>query len=338
MERIVKKEQKCNLRRIKRLSLLLALFCLLALTVACSGHDKSKESANEGAVATDLTVDADNPAAEMPAVSSSSSLRLMPEEFPHVDASTPAMPFSESVAAAVMGMPLEEARLYVLHNKTSEVYANLIDGRADIIFAAAPSEAELAYAKEQGAELRLTPILHNAFIFFVNAKNPVDGVGIDDIVGIYSDKIKNWKELGGDDAEIRAYLRPEGSNSHAGMLNLVMKETPIAQQPAENVCEEMSDIVSAVASYEGAESAIGYSYYYYAMNEQSGGKIKYLKIDGIAPDEASVADGSYPLVTTIYMALRQDEPADSATSKLAEWILSAEGQAIAENEGYVPIR
>jgi ABC-type phosphate transport system substrate-binding protein len=63
-----------------------------------------------------------------------------------------------------------------------------------------------------------------------------------------------------------------------------------------------------------------------------------MKIDGVAPSEESIADGSYPYASTTYMVLRQDEPEDSAASKLAEWVLSDYGQAVAEGAGYVPIR
>jgi phosphate transport system substrate-binding protein len=340
MECTEKKEQKRNTYTAKKFLLISAAFGLLALVVACTAPEsKEKEEADRSVATADIAADVENPATENPTAENPAiGLRLMPEEFPRVDASAQAMSFSETIAAAVMDMPLEEARLYILHNEISDAYMNLIDGRADIIFAASPSETELLYAKEQNVELRLTPILYSAFVFFVNAKNPVDGVNLADIVGIYSDKVKNWNEIGGIDAEIRAYRRPANSADQTAMQKLVMKETPMAETPAEGVYKDMSDIVSAVASYDYAEFAIGYSYYDYAMNAQSTGKIKYLNIDGVAPDEMSISNGDYPLVSTIYMALRQDEPADSVASRLAEWVMSAEGQAVAEKGGCFIIR
>jgi phosphate transport system substrate-binding protein len=215
---------------------------------------------------------------------------------------------------------------------------NLIDGYADIIFVTPPSDDELAYAKEQGVELDLIPMLHDGFVFFVNAKNPVAGLRLDQIKDIYSGKLKNWKDAGGADAEIRAFQRPENSGSQTGMLELVMKGTPLEEAPSEKVFTEMGGIVDAVAAYENAESAIGYSYYYYTRNMWGDSQIKYVKIDGVTPDAAGIADGSYPLVSTTYMVLRKDAPADGAARKLADWILSDEGKAVAEGAGYVPIR
>ena len=349
MERIERTEKKRLVRTVKQLLSVTALLVFLAVAVGCSAEKsedskESKESASENASSEEIAGDAKNPTAENPFaddVASGgivSSLRLTPEEFPHVDGSALTAPFSEAVAAAVMVLPPEEARLYVLHSKAQEAYANLINGRADLIFATPPTEAELAYAKEQKTELRLMPIMRSTLTFFVNKSNPVEDVHADEIVGIYSGEIKNWKELGGADAEIRAYQRPESASSQTGILELVMKETPIAPASAEMIYAEPNDIVNAVASFENAEFAIGYSYYRQSMDVQSGGKIKYLRIDGVAPDEKNVVDGSYPFVSTIYMALRQNEPADSAASRLAEWISSDEGKALAKKEGYTSMQ
>jgi phosphate transport system substrate-binding protein len=336
MERIEKNEQNRIVCKAKLFILIMLLLCLSAGFAAC-GHGESEGEAEESATA-EISGDEENPATDAPGGDMPApKLRLTPEEFPRVDGSALTIPFSEAMAATVMNLPAEEARVYVLHSKAQDAYANLITGKADIVFAPPPTEAELLYAKEQDVPLRLTPVLQSTLVFFVNAKNPAEDLSLDDIVGIYSGKIKNWKELGGADAEIRAYLRPENSGSQAGMLEFVMKETPIASAPAEMIFAGPADIVNAVSSFEGAEFAIGYSYYL-APAAQSESGIKYLKIDGVAPDGTSVADGSYPLASTIYMALRQDEPADGAASKLAEWVLGEEGLALAEREGYVPIR
>ncbi|KIL43931.1 membrane protein [Jeotgalibacillus soli] len=72
-------------------------------------------------------------------------------------------------------------------NKTDEAYRNLLKGTADIIFTAGPSERRLEQAIHQGIELELTPIGREDFVFFVNSKNPVKGLTIEQIQGIYSE-------------------------------------------------------------------------------------------------------------------------------------------------------
>ncbi len=266
------------------------------------------------------------------------SLHFSPEEYPRVDGSTLTIPFSEAVGAAVMNLPIEEARQYILHNTTHNAYVNLIDGNADIIFVTPPSEEELAYAEKMGVELDVIPMLRDGFVFFVNENNPVDGVTFQDIVDIYSGKITNWRELGGEDKEIIAYQREENSGSQTGMLKMVMKDVPMTEAPKELMIGDMGSIIDAVALYDNDVSAIGYSYYYYVKNMWGDEHIKLLAVDGVEPGDDTIGNNTYPIVSTTYMVLRSDEPEGSNARLLADWILSAEGQAVAGENGYVPLQ
>ena len=266
------------------------------------------------------------------------SLHFTQSEYPRVDGSTLTIPFSEAVGAAVMGLPIEEARQYILHNTTHNAYVNLIDGNADIIFVTPPSEGELAYAEKMGVELEVIPMLRDGFVFFVNESNPVNGVAFQDIVDIYSGKITNWKQLGGDDKEIIAYQREENSGSQTGMLKMVMKDTPMTEAPKELMIGDMGSIIDAVALYDNDVSAMGYSYYYYVKNMWGDEHIKLLAVDGVTPDDETIGSNSYPIVSTTYMVLRSDEPEGSNARLLADWILTAEGQTVAGESGYVPLQ
>lgn len=266
------------------------------------------------------------------------SLHFTQSEYPRVDGSTLTIPFSEAVGAAVMGLPIEEARQYILHNTTHNAYVNLIDGNADIIFVTPPSEGELAYAEKMGVELEVIPMLRDGFVFFVNESNPVNGVAFQDIVDIYSGKVTNWKELGGDDKEIIAYQREENSGSQTGMLKMVMKDTPMTEAPKELMIGDMGSIIDAVALYDNDVSAMGYSYYYYVKNMWGDEHIKLLSVDGVTPDDETIGSNSYPIVSTTYMVLRSDEPEGSNARLLADWILTAEGQTVAGESGYVPLQ
>ncbi len=266
------------------------------------------------------------------------SLHFTPEEYPRVDGSTLTIPFSEAVGAAVMDLPIAEARQYILHNTTHNAYVNLIEGRADIIFVTPPSEEELAYAESQGVKLEVIPMLRDGFIFFVNESNPVEGVDFQDIVDIYSGKITNWKELGGEDKDIIAYQREENSGSQTGMLKMVMKDTPMTEAPKELMIGDMGSIVDAVALYDNDVSAIGYSYYYYVKNMWGDEHIKMLAIDGVEPNDDTIGSNTYPIVSTTNMVLRSDEPQGSKARLLADWILTEEGQGIARESGYVPLQ
>jgi len=267
----------------------------------------------------------------------SGSLRLAPEDYPKVDGSTVTIPLSEAVASAVMGISIDEARQYVLHNKTHSAYLNLIEGKADIIFVTSPSEDELAYAKKSGIELEIVPIVSEGFVFLTSVDNPVKDLSLKQIRDIYSGKIINWKDVGGEDKKIIAYQRPENSGSQTGMLDLVIGPDEIMDAPTEKVISEMGSLVDAVAVYTNEEDAIGYSYYYYVTDMWKNDKVKLLAIDGVYPDNETISNGSYPIRTAYYAVLRSNEPEDSNARKLLAWILSEQGQRVAEEAGYVKL-
>jgi len=82
-------------------------------------------------------------------------------------------------------------------SKTGVAYDRLIRGETDIIFVARPSKAHLEQALQMNVELHLTPIGREAFVFFVNERNPVQGLTIDQILDVYSGEITHWHALGG---------------------------------------------------------------------------------------------------------------------------------------------
>jgi phosphate transport system substrate-binding protein len=260
------------------------------------------------------------------------------ETYPRVDGSTVTIPLSEAVAARLTGMQPEEVRPYILHNKTHQAYINLIEGRVDLIFVTAPSAEELQMAEEAGITMEVIPVVSEAFVFLVNADNPVNELSHEEIRKIYSGAIKNWLELGGPDMPIVAYQRPVNSGSQTGLLDLVMQDLLPAEPPMEQVIAEMGTLIDAVAAYGNQPDAIGYSYYYFVMDMWGSNKIKLVEVDGVAPTTESISSGEYRYTTAYYAVIRADEPQGSPARQVIEWLLSEQGQELAEAAGYVPVR
>ena len=101
------------------------------------------------------------------------------------------------------------------------IFIDLVSGRFDILLAYEPSEQAKLYAKENGFKWEMTPIGRDALVFIANKSNPVDGISDADIRGIYSGKIKNWKEIGGNDSLIIPYQRNPDSGSQTLFDKLV---------------------------------------------------------------------------------------------------------------------
>ncbi|OEH86849.1 hypothetical protein BHU72_00865 [Desulfuribacillus stibiiarsenatis] len=260
------------------------------------------------------------------------------ENYPKVDGSTVTIPLSEAVAAKLTGSTLEQVRPYILHNKTHEAYVNLIEKKADIIFVTSPSEDELALAKEKGIELEVIPIVSEAFVFLTHRDNPVKGLTLEQVQGIYAGKITNWSQVGGSDSPIIAYQRPVNSGSQTGFLDLVMKDITPMEPPKEQVIAGMGELIDTVAAYDNKANALGYSYYYFVMDMWGNESVKLLEIDGVYPDSESIRTGAYPVTTAYYAVIRSDEAQDSSVRKMLAWILSEAGQNVVEEAGYVKIQ
>ena len=259
------------------------------------------------------------------------------DDYPRVDGSTATIPLSEQYAADMMGVPIEEARLYIYHNRTHEAYINLIEGNADIIFVTAPSEVVQQQARSAGVELEIIPVVTEGFVFLVNRQNPVRDLTRQEVVGIYSGSITNWSEVGGQDQEIIPYQRPDNSGSQSGMLELVMGETPLMKAPEQYLLSYMGELVDAVAAYETGKNGIGYSYYYYAATMYEKEDVDFLAVDGIIPGRETIQNGSYPYTTSYYAVIRKDEPETSKARILLEWI-KENGDTSAIKAGYIPTK
>ena len=198
-----------------------------------------------------------------------------------------------------------------------------------------PSEDEQQLAKDNDVELEIVPIVKEAFVFFVNKENSVENLTLNQIQNIYSGKIKNWKDVGGANAAISAYQRPENSGSQTGMLNLVMKDIKMMEPETETIAQSMADIIDVISDYENKETAIGYSYYYYATTMYTSDKMKLLSVDGIKPTYDNIKTGLYGIQTAYYAVIRKDEPEGSDTRKLLNAMMSERGQNVAREAGYV---
>lgn len=265
------------------------------------------------------------------------------KDYPRWDSSTATQPLALAFYKEFTGNKTAKISDFKL-TKTHQAYIKLINDEVDFIIVAGPSDDALALAKEKGVELEITPVVREAFVFFVSSDNKVDSLTQSEIIDIYTGKITNWKEVGGANKEIKPFQRPENSGSQSGMLELVMKDKKMIKPLTEEYSlGTMAGIVNAVSSYSGEEDGIGYSYYYYVatmyddIDKNIVDGIKLLSIDGIKPENASIQNGTYPYTTSYYVVTVKGRTSDN-TKKVIDEMLSARGQKIAGDVKYVPVK
>lgn len=215
-------------------------------------------------------------------------------------------------------------------------YTNLINKKVDLIIASRySSRDENSDAKDKGIELIQKPIAKDAFAFIVNPKNKVRNLTIEQIQKIYTGEITNWKEVGGNDAEIKAYIRDANSGSQEKMETMVMAGLTMIQG------DELTTHGMAGPYYQirYVENGIAYTPFYYYNIMASGWKdwATVIGINGVEPNDANIINGSYPYVSEIYAAIRADEPEESMARILFDFLTTSAASPIISESGYIPL-
>lgn len=288
-------------------------------------------------------------------------LEMIAKKYPRIDGSTSAQPLQVHLACTIFEIPcswqegwaidstimryapdhgidqsprLLESINNIIHNGTHGAYTNLIQGKTDFVLVArTPSEDELQEARERGVELDVQAIALDAFVFLVNAENPVEDLPLETIRDIYTGSVTQWSDLAGSEGEIHTYQRNRNSGSQELMEKLVMRGEDMIDSP-DMILESMMGPINAI---KDDPLGIGYSVYFYAKYIFPDENVKMLAIDSVVPDSDTIAGGSYPLATEVYAVIREGMLQDHAAVQLRNWLLTAEGQEAIAGSGYVPI-
>ncbi len=322
---------------------LVVVICVVWFKEATKPLPSSSSSEQSVTISSDIATtssipqndDSSVPESSAPSAATTGKALFTLENYPKVDASLAIHPLVDSIAADFLDMDESKLDFTYTETRTSEVYHNLIDGAVDVIFAAEISKEDQQYAKDKGVELKITPATSSAFVFIVNADNPVNNLTFEQVQKIYTGEITNWKQVGGNDEKIIAYQRPTGSGSQTAMLSLVMKDKKIVTPPTSQIEVGMGGLIDAVAEYDNSRQAIGYSYFYYVNTMYKKDTIKMISVDGVMPSVETIKNGEYPIYTNAFIVTRKD--ADENTLKWVDAVLSSRGSAIIEDAGYVPV-
>ncbi len=261
-------------------------------------------------------------------------------EIPVLDGSTSTYGITQNIYSAYYQNYDNHPEFPKAHSKTVASYKRLIDGEVEMIFVPDAGEEVLKYAEEKNVNLKFIPIADEALIFFTGTKNEVNNITTEQLRDIYvNNGITNWKEIGGDDSKLIAYCRNEDSGSHAQMEQFILNGKEISEDISrERTSIMMSSILTEVDDYNrknNGDYAMGYSlFYYYLVNSSVLGPLdlKFLSIDGIAPTEETISNGTYPYTTNYYAVIRDGEN-NPRVEAFAELMQGEFGRLIAAQSG-----
>jgi phosphate transport system substrate-binding protein len=224
---------------------------------------------------------------------------------------------------------------------SGEGIASLLNGTTDLANASRKmKEDEFTAAETSGLDIKEYVVLFDGICVITSSNINVKELSIDQLSDIFTGKITNWSKVGGPDADIVAAARDTNSGTGEYFLErVVQKNKTEKDNDYSDMClrlQSNSDVVSQVA---GNENTIGYIGIGYLEAAQGNVNLVAVKDDGsaILPSVETVADKSYPIARDLYIygnSLTMSEIAKA----FMEFVLSAEGQALGQEAGFVGVK
>lgn len=244
-----------------------------------------------------------------------------------VDGSTTVLPAMQKMVEAYMKAN-PGVNITVSGGGSGNGIKAIIDGTTNIAMSSREmKDKELDAAKEKGRPVKPMEIAMDALAPIVNPSNPVTDLTAAQLQGIYAGKIKNWKEVGGEDREIVVISRDTSSGTYEAWQELIMKGEKVT--PAALLQASSGAVLQVVSKNR---NAIAYDGYAYVNNT-----VKALKVGGVAGSEKTVADKSYPVSRPLFIIV--PESATPEVKKFVDFIMDpAKGQKIIAEVGYFPVK
>ena len=240
------------------------------------------------------------------------------------------LPVAQQTAERFMALN-PDARITVTGGGTGVGISALLDGTTDIAMASRPIKfSEKMKVKSAGKEVEEVIVAYDALAVVVHPSNPVKQLTRQQLEDIFRGKITNWQQVGGDDRKIVVYSRETSSGTYEFFKESVLKNknymSSSLSMPATGA------IIQSVSQTRGAIGYVGLAYV--------SPRIKTLAVsyDGqhyAAPTLENAINKTYPIVRPLYYYYNRKNA--SVIAPLLDFILSAAGQKIIKESGYIPV-
>ncbi len=249
-----------------------------------------------------------------------------------INGSTTILPFAQLAVERFM-TARPDVRVSLSGGGSGNGIKALIDGTADIANASrAIKESEVEQAKGKGVNPVETVVALDCIVPIVHPENPVEDLATDQLKGIYTGTIKNWKEVGGPDAPIVVVGRDSSSGTYGTWQEMVV-EKGTAKGEKSRVTARAQVVASSGAMLTTVASnkfAIGYDGIGYVNDT-----VRALRVDGVAPSAENAGKKLYPLSRSLYMYTNGTPVGD--VKDFIDYMLSQDGQRIVEETGFIPV-
>lgn len=181
--------------------------------------------------------------------------------------------------------------------------------------------------EEKSKGLAATTIALDGIIVIANEGSKVDDLTIEQITDIYTGKVKNWSEVGGDDLEIAAIGREAGSGTRDGFESITKTKDKCV------LSQELTSTGAVIEAVKNSPNAIGYVSFAAGENQKG---IKILKVGGVECSEKSISDGSYKIQRNFNLITKDGAKLSDAAQAFFDYITSQDAHELIRKAGVVP--
>ena len=208
-----------------------------------------------------------------------------------------------------------------------------VQGALDGVYVLGGASRDLKSAEEEAGAVA-TPIALDGIAVVVNGDVMVDSLSRKEIARIYIGEVTNWSQVGGPDKDIIVINRDEASGTRAAFHELVIKPEFGKEQEYYKdtiVVESNGDMVTKTGATPDSIGFCGFGYIDKAISNGA----KTLLIDGVEPSIPNVLSGKYAVSRKLNMIT--NGAAEGFAKMFIDFLLSDEGQAIVEDEGFIAL-
>jgi len=216
--------------------------------------------------------------------------------------------------------------------------SSLISGTCDIAMASRNiKEKEVSLANQRGINPNEIKVALDGLAVVVNPNNPVSKLTIDQLAGIFTGKIVNWKELGGKDEKIVILSREVNSGTHVYLKEHVLRRNdPNSKEEFAPRALLLSSSQAIADEVAGNSAAIGYYGMGYISSKQKPIAVaKDENSEYVAPVIENVVNGKYPISRPLFIYTNGSP--QGLVKKFIDFALSKEGQDIVLATDFVPV-
>jgi phosphate transport system substrate-binding protein len=184
--------------------------------------------------------------------------------------------------------------------------------------------------REEERGIKLIPVAWDALVVIAHPSNKVNNLTLDQLKDIFTGKITSWKEVGGANQKITVVIR-KGKISGVGRMfrELAFHHPNQDFTPSAKQFKSSGPVEKEVVKNPSAIAVTG-------ISSAQKRKVKFLGINGKAPNHDNIIDGSYILYRPLYLVTKQKP--SKAVNKFKTFALSEEGQKVIDGEGTVTLK